>query len=109
MSDILIPTALIFLLGSASAYLAGRFLQWLDWQWWYRNWYLHSPHWQIVRWLKKIHFRLTHHGALYCEKCMRDNRLQVHHVTYSHLGHEHMSDLQIVCFQCHRPGGGRIA
>lgn len=85
-----------------------RFIQWINWQWWYRHIYLRSPHWQFMKWWKKLWFRITHHGALYCEKCLRPNRLVIHHVTYKRLGRERMSDLQVVCFFCHRPGGGRI-
>lgn len=105
LSTFLFLTLLIFLV---SRFLVGRFMHWWNWDLWYRSIYLTSLHWRLMKWWKKLTFRLTHHGLLYCEKCMRDNRLHIHHVSYKRLGHERLSDLQVICAGCHRPGGGRI-
>lgn len=79
----------------------------VNWHWWYRNIYLKSFHWKITRWMKKAQMWLFK-GSVYCEKCRRKDRLTIHHITYKRLGHERMSDLQVICFYCHRPGSGRI-
>lgn len=105
LSTFLLVIVVLFIL---ARYLVERYVRWKDWNTWYEYWYLNSLHWHWLRWWKKMSFRIAHHGRLYCEKCMRDNRLQIHHVTYKRLGHERLSDLQVVCFRCHRQGSGRI-
>lgn len=77
------------------------------WKWWYRNYYLKSLHWRITRWRKKTQMWYSR-GAVFCERCGSRKRLHVHHVTYERLGWERMSDLQIICHKCHRPGSGVI-
>jgi hypothetical protein len=79
----------------------------INWGWWYRNIYLRSWHWKIVRWKKKIQ-SLILYGAVKCEKCGSRKYLQFHHINYKHLGWERMSDLQILCRYHHRQGSGKI-
>lgn len=63
---------------------------------WYRNVYLISPHWRQTR-KKKIKIV----GAK-CQRCKRKDRpLDVHHKTYKRIGHERMSDLEVLCRECH--------
>lgn len=69
-------------------------------RWWYRNIYLHSWHWKITRWAKRMQVRVMR-GMVMCEKCRSTKRLQVHHKTYERLGHEKMSDLKLLCNSCH--------
>lgn len=63
---------------------------------WYRNVYLVSPHWRETR--KK---KLEQVGNK-CQRCKRkDQPLDVHHKTYARLGRERMSDLEVLCRECH--------
>lgn len=57
--------------------------------------YLQSFSWRFRRWL-----RLNYAGHK-CEKCGRRDRLQCHHLNYERLGKERLSDLQILCTDCH--------
>jgi len=71
-------------------------LQVLSWrQWWYRYWYLRSPHWIATARAKRAEVKWK------CEKCHERKRLDVHHKTYKRLGKERMSDLQALCRDCH--------
>jgi phage protein U len=79
----------------------------VHWKWWYRNRYLKSPHWRFTRWAKKAQTFLLK-GSVRCEKCGSKKRLHIHHITYKRLGQERLSDLQVICHDCHRPGSGRI-
>ena len=36
-----------------------------------------------------------------CQRCKRRSNLQVHHLTYERLGHERLTDLQVLCESCH--------
>jgi len=87
--------------------LFGSIARKLNWRWWYRHCYLNSPHWKFTRWKKKFWMMITI-GRVWCEKCGSTQRLQIHHITYSRIGHERMDDLQVICSKCHRRGGGRI-
>jgi 5-methylcytosine-specific restriction endonuclease McrA len=78
-----------------------------NWGWWFRNIYLRSWHWQVVRWKKRTQ-AIFWHGVVKCEKCGSRKRIQVHHINYRSLGKEKMSDLQLICNLCHRKGSGRI-
>jgi hypothetical protein len=60
--------------------------------------YLKSPAWQETR--KKA---LAYHGRK-CARCGTRFRLQVNHLTYERLGHERMTDLNILCKK-HHPRG----
>lgn len=51
-------------------------------------------------WKKKRQLALKIHGDK-CKICGTGRRLQVHHKTYKRLGRERISDLQILCFDCH--------
>lgn len=57
--------------------------------------YLRSDRWQEIRQRKllEVDFR--------CQLCNSDRDLQLHHRTYERLGHEHMSDLTVLCATCH--------
>jgi hypothetical protein len=58
--------------------------------------YLRSPQWQDFR-----EEALAHYGRK-CHWCDSGRRLQVHHLTYRRLGHEHISDVRVMCAKCHR-------
>jgi 5-methylcytosine-specific restriction endonuclease McrA len=105
--------ALLWLAAPIAAYLLIDFIvneisRRFFWKWWYRNYYLKSLHWRFTRWRKKLQMRITK-GSVYCERCGSKKYLHIHHVTYQRLGYERMSDLQVICRACHRPGSGRIA
>lgn len=42
----------------------------------------------------------------YCKACGKGpdegKKLQVHHLNYKRLFHEHLADVQVLCWQCHR-------
>ena len=65
-------------------------------QWWYRYWYLRSPHWRETR-LRKLRA-----VGFKCEKCEAGGRLDIHHLTYTRIGREKLSDLQVLCRKCHK-------
>lgn len=56
--------------------------------------YLCSPEWNALR------NAVLDRSCGRCEKCGREAR-QVHHLTYIRKYHEHLSDLQALCEQCH--------
>lgn len=56
--------------------------------------YLRSAHWQS--WKKYLYGK---YGA--CQKCGAKKNLDVHHLTYEHLGAEWEADLILVCRTCH--------
>jgi hypothetical protein len=59
--------------------------------------YLSSPHWREFRQLA-----LDFHGRR-CFRCgYKGLFLNVHHLTYERLGNEHISDVVVLCRDCHR-------
>ncbi len=57
--------------------------------------YINSPTWrERARTLKE--------RAGECALCTSRSALEVHHRTYARLGHEHPSDLVVLCGPCHR-------
>jgi len=96
----------------AAALLLIAVLRWLylrrlrerDYWRWY-DIYLRSPHWRIYRTLRKA-------LALYrCHSCgwrwVGRSYLQVHHLNYKRLGHERLSDTQVLCHDDHQIRHGR--
>jgi 5-methylcytosine-specific restriction endonuclease McrA len=80
----------------------------MAWQGTYAD-YLRTNHWRQLR-KRKI---VAVDGR--CERCgfygQRDKEgrmhgLDVHHLTYEHLGHEDMADLETLCRTCHREQHG---
>ena len=57
--------------------------------------YMRSEGWKI----KKAEAFLYH--GRYCKRCGSPNHLEVHHNYYGRLGKELMSDLEILCSDCH--------
>lgn len=59
---------------------------------------IHSTAWRALC------YRLYKQRGRVCQRCGRDDRpLQVHHLTYDHLGHEREYELKIVCAdECHQ-------
>ena len=57
--------------------------------------YMHSPEWSLVR------AHILRRAGYRCEFCKAHGRLQVHHLTYRHLGHERPWELVALCKQCH--------
>jgi len=60
--------------------------------------YLRTPHWREIRTDKLIKARWV------CEECKRGEygiQLDVHHLTYDRIGNERMSDLKVLCHDCH--------
>ena len=60
------------------------------------NDYLTSEHWRSVR-QKRIE-----HDKNMCVKCKSENELHVHHLRYTNIGQEPLSDLVTLCKRCHR-------
>jgi 5-methylcytosine-specific restriction endonuclease McrA len=64
--------------------------------------HLRSPLWRLRR-------RLWILGARgRCERCGSRRRPTIHHRSYRRLGHERRSDVEVLCWPCHRAehGGG---
>lgn len=63
--------------------------------------YLTSPTWKAKRLeaLEAAEFR--------CAGCSNSDALQVHHLTYERLGFERLTDLMVLCEQCHALEHGR--
>lgn len=57
--------------------------------------YLLSPHWLSTRDQKRKEC------GYQCERCGERSNLHVHHLTYFRLWCEEMSDLQLLCKECH--------
>jgi len=57
--------------------------------------YLRSQHWQSVRREALVRAREC------CQRCSSPMSLEVHHRTYKRRGHEHASDLVVLCATCH--------
>jgi hypothetical protein len=58
--------------------------------------YLQTPEWKDVR-----RFAL-HRAGNRCQNCNARGRLHVHHRTYERRGHEDLSDVIVLCADCHR-------
>lgn len=58
--------------------------------------YLYTYHWQRLRKLKlsEVDYR--------CQVCYNNQHLQVHHRTYERLGNEKLTDLTVLCDECHK-------
>lgn len=59
------------------------------------NLYIKSPEWQIKR-----EEAFATYGRR-CNTCNGIHNLHVHHLTYERLGNELVSDLQVLCEECH--------
>jgi 5-methylcytosine-specific restriction endonuclease McrA len=58
--------------------------------------YLRSPLWRLRRrvWILRTGGR--------CERCGGRRRLTIHHRSCRRLGHERRSDVEVLCWPCHR-------
>jgi 5-methylcytosine-specific restriction endonuclease McrA len=65
-------------------------------------------HIRSARWrnMRKDMARLRNHR---CERCGNGPPLHLHHKTYDRLGRELISDLEVLCCQCHRAADGERA
>lgn len=64
---------------------------WLDY-----DRYLKTPQWRNKR-------QVVLHRARYkCRHCKKRRATQAHHLTYVRVGKERLSDLQAVCYPCHK-------
>ena len=59
-----------------------------------------------VEWQAKRQELLALRGRR-CESCGSPVDITVHHLTYERLGHESMSDLEVLCWTCHAELEGR--
>ncbi len=57
--------------------------------------YLQTEHWQDLR------QRMLKRSKFKCQVCNRSGQLQVHHRTYERRGYEELSDLIVLCANCH--------
>lgn len=58
--------------------------------------YMQSPEWLTMR--EKAFATLGRR----CNRCGTTERLQVHHKSYSRVGNEKLSDLEVLCQRCHK-------
>lgn len=68
----------------------------------YKN-YLQSAYWLEVKRMVRLRDRFT------CQDCGKRKLVEVHHLTYAHIGHEkeHLKDLICLCPECHDKRHGR--
>ena len=64
--------------------------------WWEKKAYIRSDKWKQKR--KEVLKRDNY----FCQSCGSEEHLNVHHMTYKHLGDEDLSDLITVCKDCHQ-------
>lgn len=57
--------------------------------------YLNTPHWKHMREIKLLEIDNR------CQICYNSTQLHVHHRTYERLGHEKLTDLTVLCKECH--------
>jgi len=58
--------------------------------------YLQTNHWRTLR--RKIYDLKKHK----CQKCKKTiSNYQVHHLSYERIGNEFISDLKLLCYDCH--------
>jgi 5-methylcytosine-specific restriction endonuclease McrA len=57
--------------------------------------YLVSAEWQAIK------ERALRAALFSCEQCGSKPPLEVHHKTYTNLGHEQIEDLKVLCPACH--------
>lgn len=57
--------------------------------------YLSTDHWKIIK--EKVRIKFNNK----CNKCGSQYRLETHHKTYKNIGKEPMSDLILLCHNCH--------
>jgi 5-methylcytosine-specific restriction endonuclease McrA len=64
---------------------------------WRRRWedHINSPEWRALR------VRVLERAGGLCEGCRQAPAVQVHHLTYKHLGNELLWELVAVCDACH--------
>lgn len=68
--------------------------------------YLRSPHWQETRSRfyagARVALMRKHFGRPVCQFCLcGDRQLELHHRTYARMGAERLSDLVLLCGDCH--------
>lgn len=61
--------------------------------------YLQTDHWVSLR------ERKLKQSGYQCERCKREDTLQVHHKTYERRGKEKLEDLEVLCDECHEKEG----
>jgi 5-methylcytosine-specific restriction endonuclease McrA len=64
----------------------------------YRQRYMASKRWKQLRQDK---LQQADHKCELCGTTPDKHKLDVHHLTYQRLGGELLSDLQVLCYQCH--------
>lgn len=57
--------------------------------------HMHSPEWALMR------EHVLRRAGYRCEFCKAPGPLEVHHLTYRHLGHERPYELRALCRSCH--------
>lgn len=62
---------------------------------WYRNVYLQSDHWDMLR-----DKAIKHYGGK-CSECGSFLNIQVHHTNYKNIYDVTVEDLQLLCKKCH--------
>ena len=58
--------------------------------------YLQSNEWKVLKQTK------LNQADYKCELCSSPYNLHLHHLTYERLGNEYLSDLSILCSECHQ-------
>jgi hypothetical protein len=65
--------------------------------------YLKSAEWAAIKTLVKERAGNDNGGVIACERCKSERgSFEVHHLTYSNIYNERLSDLLLVCRNCHQ-------
>jgi len=62
--------------------------------------YLRTDHWKSFR------AKVLDQRGMKCSECGIAKKIQVHHLHYRNLGHELMSDVEVLCKTCHQKRHG---
>lgn len=65
----------------------------------YRQYIDSHPHWQTVR---QARFDFDEGRCVICHKDLRGEKFETHHMSYIHLGNEHMTDVITLCPRHHK-------
>lgn len=65
----------------------------------YRQYIDSHPHWQKVR---QARFEFDDGRCVVCHKDLRNEKFETHHLSYIHLGNEHMTDVITLCPKHHK-------
>lgn len=64
----------------------------------YKQYIESHPHWQRVR---EVRLKFDNYKCAICHKDLSSGRYETHHLSYMHLGDEHLTEVITLCPHCH--------